>query len=385
MMKKDHLLKFFEDTYGYKPHGTHFYFCPGRVNLIGEHIDYNGGLVMPAAIQLGIYVVAVKTKGSTIRLSSNSFPGIEEVSSVGPIKKSDEPTWVNYVLGLARELQGGAYVLPSCDILFISDLPIGSGLSSSAAIEVISNYLFRDLLGLEVNVLQGVDLCKKVENEFIGVKSGIMDPFAVSMGKKDHAILLNCETLEYEYVKATFKDYKWLILDSMHPRTLASSAYNERKMECENALAYLQKKKFKNHLVEYDLDDVQQIQDEKIQRRALHVITEQQRVLKAAEAMKNNDVKTVAELMNDSHDSLKENYEVTGFYLDSLVYRAREHEACIGARMTGAGFGGCIISLVRKDESEEFIQYILEMYKQDTGLQASCYMAELRNGVHKLN
>ncbi len=384
-MKKEILLKLFEEVYGYKPHGTHFYFCPGRVNIIGEHIDYNGGLVMPAAIQLGIYAVAVKTKNSQIRLSSNSFQGIYSISCRETIQKVEDPFWVNYVLGLGREIQNEGLELPSCDVHFVADLPMGSGLSSSAAIEVLSNYMFRDLLHLDFDLMEGVHLCKKVENEFIEVKSGIMDPFAVSMGKKDQAILLNCETLEHEYVKATFKDYKWVIMDSMHPRTLAASAYNQRKLECEQALIQLSKIKKRKKLVDYSLEEVDQIKDDLIRRRALHVVTEQLRVLAAADAMKNNDVKVLAELLNASHDSLKDNYEVTGSFLDTLVYTAREHEACMGARMTGAGFGGCAISLVRKDESDDFISHVKEVYKQETGLDCAIHFAELKNGVQKLN
>lgn len=362
------------------------YFSPGRVNLIGEHIDYNGGLVLPIALNIGITTTFKKNHRGTIILSSSTHPfSIELPITEIPETYSTEKDWCNYPIGVINTLQqSGLAISEGFDLHFNSNLPEGSGLSSSAAIEVATAYILLHQAGKEINLPDLAKLCKAVENNFIGVNCGIMDQFAVANCQKDNALLLNCNTLKYQLLPFEFDGYSLLILNSKKPRSLIKSAYNERKAESEEALRILinaKKLKEGDYLVDADVSDLTLIADNTIMKRARHVVTENIRVRHAAKALEMGDLFTFGRLMNASHQSLKEDYEVTGFELDTLAETAQNIDGCIGARMTGAGFGGCAIAIVRKNAIENFIRIISNKYKTATDLLCEIYECKAEDGV----
>ena len=365
----------------------HIFFCPGRVNLIGEHIDYNGGKVMPCAISLGTYLAISKNKDRVLRFQSLDFSDKAELRLQESYSKTGKG-WFNYPLGVINELVERGNPLSGIDMLFYGNLPIGAGLSSSASIEVVTCYAINQMFGLKISNKEIALLGKKVENEFIGVNSGIMDQFAVVMGKKNKAILLDCDNLEYEYLPFETGDYILAIINSNKQRKLADSKYNERFAECGKALKALKKELNVTHLCDIDLktfeDHRHLIDDPVLDKRALHVISENFRVGEAKDALKANDLVTFGKLMYASHQSLKDWYQVSGKELDAIVEFCKTYEDCIGARMTGAGFGGCAIALVKKNKFEDFSSKITTYYEKKIGYKPTVIESEIGDGVREL-
>lgn len=366
------------------------YFAPGRINLIGEHTDYNGGFVFPAAITIGTYGVARKRNDQTIRFYSENFSklGIIELS-LTDLTYKEEHDWTNYPKGMIQYLIEEGYVInQGMDILFYGTIPNGAGLSSSASIELLTGVILNDLFELNVNRIDLVIAGKRVENQFIGVNSGIMDQFAIGMGQADHAILLDTNTLAYELVPADFGEYVIAIMNTNKRRELADSKYNERRAECELALSRLQMVlpiKSLGELTEERFEQNKEIiSDNCLIKRAKHAVTENQRTLKAKKALVENDLNKFGQLLNESHASLKNDYEVTGIELDTLVGTAQIQPGVLGARMTGAGFGGCAIAFVKKTELEHFIKQVGQTYQDKIGYPADFYVANVDDGARKL-
>lgn len=361
------------------------YFAPGRVNLIGEHLDYNGGLVMPCAIDLGISATVTNNSQGEIKLSSAAHANQFEfqINELPEFEPKNE--WSNYPLGILKHLQMEGLNLPSIAISFDSNLPEGSGLSSSAAIEVLTAFIVQDLLDIQINRKHLAQFCQKVENDFIGVKCGIMDQFAVANSKKEHAILLDCNTLNYEHIPFELDDYSLLILNSKKPRSLIKSAYNERKASCDEALRILQQHAPIQTLAEARMEHLLLLKDEALIKRARHVIAEQLRVNLSKKMLENGDLFTFGKLMNASHASLKYDFEVSGLELDMLAETAQEVPGCLGARMTGAGFGGCAIALVKNESIEDFTEVVTTSYTKATGLNCEVYATFACDGVDSIN
>ncbi len=383
MHTKDEVKKGFIKTYGAEGK-CEFFFSPGRVNLIGEHIDYNGGLVMPAALSLGISAAIRRRNDGIVRLHSANETDGAEIRLEG-IVKSDAARWANYPAGVMKYLMDEGNKLAGCDVYISSDLPGSSGLSSSAALEVLTAYMMLYPLGPEnIDRVRMSLLCQKVENEFIGVNCGIMDQFAVALGKKDNAILLNTNTLEYKYIPFELGNLRLLIMNTKKKRELADSKYNERRAECDAALSIIQKTRPIKTLVEADAEDLILIKDPVLRKRARHVITENKRVQKSVKALGNGELATFGNLMCASHDSLKTDYEVTGLELDTIVEEALALPYCLGARMTGAGFGGCAIALVQDNAIESFTEIVLKNYKTRTGLDGEIHVSVIEDGVKSI-
>lgn len=366
--------------------GAKVYFAPGRVNLIGEHTDYNGGHVFPCALTIGTYGVARKREDNKLRFYSMNFEqlGIIE-SSLDDLKPYKEADWTNYPKGVMWAFgEKGMKVPQGMDILLNGNIPNGSGLSSSASVEVLTGYILRDLFGFEVSNQDLALIGQFSENKFNGVNCGIMDQFAIAMGKKDNAIFLDTANLEFTYAPIKLEGAKIVISCSNKKRGLGDSKYNERRQECEDALASLQTVADIKSLGELDEETFEKnasvIGDETKIRRARHAVYENQRTVKAVAALNANDVKLFGELMNASHDSLRDDYEVTGIELDTLVDEARKVEGVIGSRMTGAGFGGCTVSLVKDEAIDAFIAQVGENYKNKIGYAADFYVVSVGDG-----
>ena len=366
--------------------GAKVYFAPGRVNLIGEHTDYNGGHVFPCALTIGTYGVARKREDNKLRFYSMNFEQLEIIeSSLDDLKPYKEADWTNYPKGVMWAFgEKGMKVPQGMDILLNGNIPNGSGLSSSASVEVLTGYILRDLFGFEVSNQDLALIGQFSENKFNGVNCGIMDQFAIAMGKKDNAIFLDTANLEFTYAPIKLEGAKIVISCSNKKRGLGDSKYNERRQECEDALASLQTVADIKSLGELDEEtfekNVSVIGDETKIRRARHAVYENQRTVKAVAALNANDVKLFGELMNASHDSLRDDYEVTGIELDTLVDEARKVEGVIGSRMTGAGFGGCTVSLVKDEAIDAFIAQVGENYKNKIGYAADFYVVSVGDG-----
>ncbi len=363
---------------------TKTYFAPGRVNLIGEHLDYNGGLVLPAALTIGVTATFTKRADNKIVLRSATHSFHNQIDLSDPITFNSKNDWTNYPLGIIHQLIKEGHAVPACEIIFNSNLPEGSGLSSSAAVEVLTAFMLLSQTESNINLPWLANFCKQVENEFIGVQCGIMDQFAVAMGKADHAILLNCSTLEHSYVHFELNNYRLLILNTKKPRSLIHSKYNERKAECDEALRILQTTSSIQHLAEASMSQIDVIQDATIKKRARHIVTESLRVKESVKALRFNDLSTFGRLMNASHASLKNDYEVTGKELDALAEEAQQLKGCLGARMTGAGFGGCAIALVHHDAIPEFKHMLTFKYQAETGLNCEIYESQIGDGVREI-
>lgn len=386
-MEKD-LKRIFVEKFGEAPTGE--YFAPGRINLIGEHTDYNGGYVFPASITIGTYGFAKKRADQKVRLYSENFPekGIIEFD-LNNLDYDKAHDWTNYPKGMLRFLkEAGCSIEQGFEIVYYGNIPNGAGLSSSASIELLTGVILRDLFDLEVTMLDLVKTGKKVENEFIGVNSGIMDQFAIGMGQKDSALLLDTNTLEYEVVPAEFGEYVVAIMNTNKRRELADSKYNERRSECEEALHRLQSGLDIQTLGQLDeatfFANTTLIGDETLIKRAKHAVTENQRTLKAKNALQAGDLVAFGQLLNASHASLKEDYEVTGIELDTLVAAAQAHPSVLGARMTGAGFGGCAIALVKASDWADFVASVSKQYLEKIGYATDIYQASIDDGARKL-
>jgi galactokinase len=354
------------------------------VNLIGEHIDYNGGRVMPCAISLGTYLAVSKNTDKIFRFQCLNFPETADLHLQSSYSRSGKE-WFNYPLGAIDYIIKQGHPISGLDMLFWGNLPIGAGLSSSASIEVLMAQSLNQLFGLNIPQLEIATLSKKVENEFIGVNCGIMDQFAVTFGKRNQAILLNCDTLEYELLPFNIGDYVLAIVNTNKSRTLSDSKYNERFAECGAALKALKKEIDVNNLCDIDITTFeshkQLIDDPVVQKRALHVISENSRVGEAAKALKAGKLEAFGQLMYESHQSLKELYEVSGVELDTIVEFCASYSGCVGARMTGAGFGGCAIALVKKETLSDFTGNLTEFYKNKIGYEPAVFAADVGDGV----
>ncbi|HKG06079.1 MAG TPA: galactokinase [Pedobacter sp.] len=379
---KAELTKEFLAKYGQEP-AAH-YFTPGRVNLIGEHIDYNGGLVMPCSITLGTWLALAPNTDNVIRFKSLNFPEVAEIELQPSYVKTGKD-WFNYPLGVFNEILKDHKIPTGLDLIFTGNIPIGSGLSSSASIEIVMAYALNDYFNLGYDRLQLVLMAKSVENNFIGLNSGIMDQFAVAFGEKDKALVLNCDSLKYKAVECNLGGYNLAIINTNKPRKLAESKYNERVAECQTAVAELNKEIKLNNLCELTAEKFalhsHLISDGTVLKRATHVIRENDRVNQAAKALNEGNLEEFGRLMYASHQSLKDLYEVSGNELDAVVEFSSDYNDVIGARMTGAGFGGCAIALLKKGSEEDFTKKLTDFYTARIGYAPSIYVSEIGPGA----
>lgn len=357
----------------------------GRVNLIGEHVDYCGGKVMPAALSLKNTIFARPNGTDKINLAWTDIPA-RVTLDISRLSEYKDVKFANYPAGSAYLWQQAGHPIVGCDLLYDCTVPFGSGLSSSAAIEVSTIAALATLAGEKLDPVKIALVAQKAEREYAGVNCGIMDQYASACGKKDNAILLDCNTLVREYVPIVLGDFTLVIANCNKPHSLVESKYNERRAETERALALLKEKADISCLAELTPDAFARISsvldgEGKVKDRARHVVEECDRVRRAAGAMKRGDVGTLGELLNASHASLRDLYEVTGVELDTLAAAAQEHPACAGSRMTGAGFGGCTVSVVRKDGVEDFKRTVAEKYTKKIGYAPSFYDCTIEDGI----
>jgi galactokinase len=379
---KEALIKEFRNHFHREP--EHLFFCPGRVNLIGEHIDYNGGKVMPCAITLGSWLAVSKNTTKQLNFRSIGFPESASLHLQEEYSKTGKE-WFNYPLGVIDHFTREGHTISGLDMVFAGNLPVGSGLSSSASVEVLMGYALNQLFNCGISNKDIALLSKKVENEFIGVNCGIMDQFAVAMGKEGYAMLLDCDTIEHEYLPVNLGHYVLAIINTNKPRKLAESKYNERFLECGKALTALKQQLDVQHLCEVTPEQFiahrQLIGDPVLEKRALHVIMENDRVKQAATALKSGDLVKFGKLMYASHESLEELYEVSGKELDTIVEFCKTYNECAGARMTGAGFGGCAIALVKKNCYDDFSAKISQYYEEQVGYAPGVFSSAIGDGV----
>lgn len=386
---KDKLIGKFEELFG-EGGDIRSYFAPGRVNLIGEHTDYNGGHVFPCALTIGTYGIARKREDEKLRMYSLNFEntGIIE-SSVAKIAYKAEDDWANYVKGVVWTFKEKQHKIPcGLDILLYGTIPNGSGLSSSASVEVLIGTILKDMFACDVTSVDIALLGQYAENHFNNVNCGIMDQFAIAMGKEDHAIFLNTSNLNYKYAPIKLKEQKIVIANTNKKRGLGDSKYNERRSECEQALAELRSVLSITSLGELTDEAFEQakevIKDPVRVKRARHAVSENQRTLRAVEALKIGDLVSFGKLMNQSHISLRDDYEVTGVELDTLVEAAWEQEGVLGSRMTGAGFGGCTVSIVDNAYVDAFVENVGKIYKDKIGYEADFYIVEVGDGARRI-
>ncbi|MGO5052559.1 galactokinase [Lachnospiraceae bacterium LCP25S3_G4] len=388
-MKKKMIEKFHE-VFGEKGE-VRAYFAPGRVNLIGEHTDYNGGHVFPCALTLGTYGVARVREDRNLRFLSMNFENLGVIeSNLDDLIPRQEAEWTNYPKGVMWAFQKRGYQLhQGLDILIYGNIPNGSGLSSSASLEVLTGLMLKDFFQLQELTMTDIALIGQyAENNFNGMNCGIMDQFASAMGKKDHAIFLDTSSLEYEYANITLEDAKIVIANSKVKHSLVDSKYNERRTECETALEELQTVidiKSLGDLTEEQFESNKQVILDEIRRnRAKHAVYENQRTIKAVAALKAQDIKTFGKLMNASHVSLRDDYEVSCKEIDILVDLAWSLEGVIGSRITGGGFGGCTVSIVKNEEVDYFIEFVGEKYEEQVGHKAEFYVVDIGDGAYVL-
>jgi len=386
-MNSEQLKDTFISLYGESENRIHLFFSPGRVNLIGEHTDYNGGFVFPCALSFGTYLVLRENDQRIVRFATTNFDHRGEVKLDEPFEKEGK-SWINYPVGVLNEFRNKAKEIEGVDLLYSGDIPNGAGLSSSASIEMVTAFAMNELFDFGFDRMELVKISQSAENNFVGVNCGIMDQFASGMGAAGHALFLNCDTLDYERVPLKLEGMKIVIANTNKRRGLADSKYNERRAQCESAVEALRSGKNIKHLSDLNLEEFNAlshlITDETEKRRARHVVTENDRTLGAIEALNQGDVESFGQLMNQSHDSLRDDYEVTGTELDTLVEEARKIEGTIGSRMTGAGFGGCTVSIVKEEQVESFIREVGIAYKERTGINADFYVAEIGDGSKKI-
>jgi len=382
-MNLDEVKKQFVKLYG---EGEFLSFhSPGRVNLIGEHTDYNGGYVFPCALTLGTYGIARKRQDNILRLASTNFAGEPIEITLDTIVYNQEHKWVNYLLGVVDEFLKLGIDLKGVDLLISGNMSSNAGLSSSASVELLMSVVLNTLFECELSMIDLVKLSQRAENQFVGVSCGIMDQFAVGMGQKNKAMLLNCMSLEYRHVPVVLDGYCLVIGNTNNPRGLANSKYNERRNQCEQAVKMLNKEldiKLLGDITPQEFEAHKHlITDETILKRAKHVIYEIQRTIEAVASLEKGNLQVFGKLMNESHDSLANLYEVTGYALDTMAYIAREQKGVLGSRMTGGGFGGCTVSLVREDCVDAFIDNVGQLYKEKTDIYADFYIANIGGGA----
>ena len=380
----------FEEKFG-KQGDVRSYFAPGRVNLIGEHTDYNGGHVFPCALTLGTYGIAAKRNDNKLRFYSVNFEKLGVIeTSLDDLTPSKEADWTNYPKGVMWAFEGRGYKLPcGLDILIYGNIPNGSGLSSSASLEVLTGVILKDMFGFDVSMVEIAQIGQYSENNFNGCNCGIMDQFASAMGKKDNAIFLDTNTLEFEYAPVVLEDAKIVIINSKVKHSLVDSAYNDRRNECETALKELQTVvdiKTLGDLTEDEYEAHKDVIKSEIRRkRAKHAVYENQRAIKAVAALKANDVETFGKLMNASHASLRDDYEVSCEEIDILVDLAWKIDGVIGSRITGGGFGGCTVSIVKNDVVDKFVEIIGAKYEEKVGHKAEFYVVDIGDGAGVLD
>lgn len=386
---KEKMIQMFTKVYG-NNNDIRVFFSPGRVNLIGEHTDYNGGNVFSCALSFGTYGAIKLRDDKLVRMYSKNFDDLGIINfNIDNLKNEEKHDWANYPKGVIDILRKHGYDI-NCgfDMVVFGNIPNGAGLSSSASIELLMGVMIDELFNFNIGRVDLVKLAQEAENKFIGVNCGIMDQFAIGMGRKNSAILLDCNTLNYIYTPIDLTKEVIIIANTNKRRGLADSKYNERRNECETALKELKTKLDITSLGELSEDEFENnkylIKDDTRVKRARHAVYENQRTLKAVKALQNKDIYKFGKLMNDSHISLKNDYEVTGIELDTLVELALKHEATIGSRMTGAGFGGCTVSIVKRELSEDFIKKVGKGYKELIGYDADFYTANIGNGTREL-
>ncbi|MGE6377963.1 galactokinase [Peribacillus muralis] len=390
-MDKNTLISEFQQVFSIEAsQEVHTFFSPGRINLIGEHTDYNGGYVLPCAITYGTYGVVKRREDRRVRVYSKNFANIGMIEfSLDLLEFAADDNWANYPKGMIRYIQERYGSLPVGFDMYVSgNLPNGAGLSSSASLEMLMGVILNEVFALGIDRIELVKLGQKVENEFIGVNSGIMDQFAVGMGKVNCGMFLDCQTLEYEYAPLDIGGHKIIIINSNKRRELADSKYNERRSECEQSLRLLQRKLDIQSLGDLTEDEFEAnqylIDDDVLKRRAKHAVYENNRTKKALKSLKEGDLSTFGHLMNESHLSMRKDYEITGIELDTLVESAWAQPGTVGARMTGGGFGGCAIALVDVNEVDSFITDVGEGYKQKIGYEADFYVASIGDGTKRI-
>lgn len=364
------------------------FFSAGRVNLIGEHIDYNGGNVFPCALNFGTLGCVRKRKDKKVNLASTNIP-LKISIDLDNIKYKKEDGWGNYPKGVIKEIIDKGYKVGGMDILVSGSIPNGAGLSSSASLELLIAIMINNIFNNgKLDKIELIKLSQKAENDFVGLNCGIMDQFAVAMGKKDRAILLDCNTLEYKYAPVNLKNYVITIMNTNKRRELSDSKYNERRLECEKALKIINTKKKINYLCELSLEEFEGlknlIEDKIILNRATHVVYENERVKKAYDLLLKGNIDEFGKLLIESHFSLRDLYEVTGKELDVIVDEALKVPGCIGARMTGAGFGGCAIALVEKNKLDLFKEEVSNNYNNIIGYKPDFYTSEIGEGTYEI-
>ena len=385
-MDRSNLRKQFIKLYELEDNISYF-FSPCRVNLIGEHTDYNGGYVFPCALSFGTYAVARKRDDSIIRFASGNIDKRVEVD-VNNLEFNENDGWANYLKGVAVGFIEAGYVIGGLDIYIEGDIPGSAGLSSSASVELLMGVVLDSLFNCGMDRLEMVKLCQRAENQYVGVNCGIMDQYSIGFGKTDHAILLDCNKIEHEYVPLKLEGHKLIIANTNKSRGLADSEYNTRRSECERALSDLRDRFDINYLCELTVEMFEAnkslIKNDVDRKRAAHAVAENARTLLAVEYLKAGKLPAFGELMNQSHISLRDLYEVTGPELDAMAEGAWGAPGVLGSRMTGAGFGGCTVSLVKEDAVEAFIEHTGREYKKKTGLSPLFYTADVGDGAKQL-
>ena len=380
-MERIEAMQAFKDIFGAE--AEDLFTAAGRINVIGEHVDYCGGKVFPAALNLRCHIYARKTGGNTVRMAFRGIDGIVELDT-GKLDSYKGLKIGNYQAGVAYFLQQKGVEIIGCELYYDCTVPFGSGLSSSAAIEVATAVAFSEYAGVEYDKVELALISQKAENEYAGVNCGIMDQFASAMGKKDHAVLLDCATLQYEYVPLQLGEYCLVVANCNKPHNLVESKYNVRRQEVETALKKIQTVLPVSCLAEItpkQFSEVRYLLAGVVEKRAEHVVMECDRVNKAVEALKRGDLEELGRLLNESHFSLRDLYEVTGKELDTLSSLARSETGCLGSRMIGAGFGGCTISIVKKSMVESFIRHVDKAYQEAIGYKASFYETSIEDGI----
>lgn len=384
-MNKEELLIHFLEHFGEGAHEPQCFFAPGRVNVIGEHQDYNGGHVFPAALKVGIHGVIRRRDDKMVRLFSANIGHEVTINLDEPILYSAENDWANYPIGILGYCKEQGLDLPGMDLYYNGNLPAGAGLSSSACMLDLTGYMVWSLLGVPIDHTKLAEMAMNVEYNFIGVKVGIMDMYAISHGKEGHGVLLNCTDIVHRHVPLNWHGYTLVIMNTNKERSLAgTNFFNERKESCEDAFRDIQKIYPVASLAQAPLEAIDAVQDEVSKKRARHVITENLRVLEFMEYLEAVNLEGVAKCLNASHESLKYDYEVTGHELDTIVSLAKAQPGCIAARMTGAGFGGCAIALVNNDNLTDFVTTLPKLYKETIGVEPTMYIAEIGDGVRAL-
>ena len=381
------MKKEFKEHYG--KNYDFLFFAPGRVNLIGDHTDYNGGWVFPCALTYGTLLAARKTDEAKVRFASLNMGFQTDILIDRLGEKLPDRTWCNYPLGVVAEFAKRGFVLNhGLELLYHGDIPNGAGLSSSASIEVVTAVMLNELFQANMEMLELVKLSQAAENHFVGVHCGIMDQFAVGMGKAGHALAIKCDILQWEEVPLALSGYRLVIGNTNKQRELAESKYNERRSECEQVVAALSQSMPIDYLGDIDLSTLEShrhlIEDDTLWRRAKHVITENDRVVQATKALRKGDLERFGQMMNDSHNSLRDDYESTGKEADVMVEESRKIDGVLGSRLTGGGFGGCTVSIVAAEKVEQFIAQVGANYQKRIGLEATFYLASVGDGAKRV-